>query len=605
MFDLYRKLRDILDSRERKLAYVVLGLTMIFAAIEVLGVASIMPFMAVLSNPELIQTNSFLSFVFELLSFESEQAFLFFLGVCVLLILVGTTFLKAFVVYVQIYHIHIRNYTISTRVVSSYLNRPYQWFLQNNSSELASTIIEEVSRVVNGTLYPAIRVVSNGMIALFLLILLVIVDPALSFGIAVFLLLVYGIVIKMAGKHLSKKGSNVSVAQQERVKVAQEAFGAIKDIKIGQLEMNFIERYQKPAYEKARNDISSKLWGEMPSFGMQAIIFGGMMVVILYLMKSRSSMEDIIPVLALYALAGYKLMPAMQEIYIQLTEIKYHKPALDTIHERIDIIKPIEFFTSHQNESDALGVKQSFELKDIDFIYPGAETKSITDLSFKIEKNSTVGFVGGSGSGKTTTIDIILGLLKPDSGDVIVDGQKLDQATMPSWQKSIGYVPQQIFLSDSSISSNIAFGIPADQIDFEAVEFASKTAHLHEFVINELPEQYSTIVGERGIRLSGGQRQRIGIARALYHDPDILIFDEATSALDNITEKAVMDAVTELGHKKTILLIAHRLSTVQSCDKIYLLNKGRVEESGTYDELLTSSAYFRELAHVSTHVSDK
>jgi ABC-type multidrug transport system fused ATPase/permease subunit len=243
-----------------------------------------------------------------------------------------------------------------------------------------------------------------------------------------------------------------------------------------------------------------------------------------------------------------------------------------------------------------LRLTERLELEGMRYAYPKSERGALDGLDLAIDARTTVGIVGGTGAGKTTTVDVILGLLAPQAGELRVDGVPVTEANRRGWQNAIGYVPQSIFLTDDSVAANIAFGLPADEIDHAAVERAAKIAELHNFVMDELPEGYATQVGERGVRLSGGQRQRIGIARALYHDPDVLILDEATSALDNLTEKAVMDAVHNLGHAKTIILIAHRLSTVRDCDMIFMLERGRVVARGSYDELLESSQKFRAMA---------
>jgi len=323
------------------------------------------------------------------------------------------------------------------------------------------------------------------------------------------------------------------------------------------------------------------------------------MIIILYLMKYGGNLEDTIPVLALYALGGYKLMPSLQEIYKQLAEIKGSQSALDDVLE--DMAKAdIKNTSVTETKLSRLPINNCIELRDVKYKYPGADKIVLDGLNLLIEKNTTVGFVGGSGSGKTTTVDIILGLLLANQGELLVDGKTVGAQMMRSWQNNLGYVPQHIFLTDDSIAANIAFGIPSDRIDHAAVLRAAKTANLHEFIVNDLPEGYETHVGERGVRLSGGQRQRIGIARALYHDPDVLILDEATSALDNITEKIVMDAVKTLGHKKTIILVAHRLSTVQSCDKIFLFDSGAIAATGTYQDLIANCDKFKEMALIQT-----
>ena len=440
------------------------------------------------------------------------------------------------------------------------------------------------------------RLVSNVIVAIMLFSLLIYADPLLAIGALLILGVSYGVVIKLAGKRVRYQGRATSEAQSERLKAVNEAFGGIKDVKMGGFEGFFIDKYRKPAKQHALAAVSLKLWSEMPSFAMQALVFGGMMITILYLMKTREGFNDVVPVLALFSLGAYKLMPALQEIYKQLVEIKFHQSALDVIYHDINLIRPSgEMYLKNTNGSP-LGLREFIELKNIKFSYPETNKIALSTDSLKIEKNSTVGFVGGSGAGKTTAVDIILGLLQPSNGSIFVDRQIIDESNLHLWQRSLGYVPQQIYLSDDSIAANIAFGSPNDEIDYEAVEKAARIAHLHEFITGELVDGYNTNVGERGMRLSGGQRQRIGIARAVYHDPDVLILDEATSALDNVTEKIIMDAVEELGHKKTIIIIAHRLSTIRHSDKLFLFEKGEVIASGNYDELINSSSNFREMA---------
>jgi ABC-type multidrug transport system fused ATPase/permease subunit len=243
-----------------------------------------------------------------------------------------------------------------------------------------------------------------------------------------------------------------------------------------------------------------------------------------------------------------------------------------------------------------LPLTDRLELRDVYFTFPGGVVSTLRGLSLSIPARSTVGVVGGTGAGKTTAIDVILGLLVPDQGTVVVDGHALTAETRPAWQQSLGYVPQQIYLLDDTVAANIAFGIPPALRDMAAVERAARLAELHNFITTDLSQGYNTIVGERGVRLSGGQRQRIGIARALYHDPDILIFDEATSALDTVTERAVMEAVRNIGHAKTIIMIAHRLTTVRTCDTIFLLEDGRVAAEGDFETLVVKSATFRKMA---------
>ena len=371
-----------------------------------------------------------------------------------------------------------------------------------------------------------------------------------------------------------------------------EAFGAAKEVKVGGLEQACIRRFVGPAQIYAKHHATAQVVSLLPRFALEAIAFGGMLLVMLYLMAQTSSFASALPIVALYAFAGYRLMPALQQIYQSITQLRYSTLALNVLHEDLVNLQPA--CPSHNQE--VLSLKQAITLNDIHYSYPNSPHATLKGLCLSIPAGTIVGLVGTTGSGKTTTVDLILGLLEAQRGTLEIDGQIITEHNRRAWQRSIGYVPQQIYLADDTVEANIAFGVEARDIDPQAVECAAKIAGLHEFVINELPGQYKALVGERGVRLSGGQRQRIGIARALYHKPQVLILDEATSALDNLTEKAVMESIHSLRHDMTIIMIAHRLSTVKECDIIFLLVKGRLKAHGRFDDLAKRDEQFRSMA---------
>jgi len=303
----------------------------------------------------------------------------------------------------------------------------------------------------------------------------------------------------------------------------------------------------------------------------------------------------LLPTIGLYAFASYRLKPAVHNIYHGFASLRFGKAVVGNISAdfRLQSVKP-----QQKPPHEVFKVKHKIDLVGLTYSYPNSPKPTIKELSIAIPVGSTFGLVGGTGAGKTTLVDILLGLLMPQKGYVAVDGRLIDKTNMRAWQKILGYVPQETFLADASLLENIAMGIERNEIDIEQVVKSAKMAQIHDFVMSELPEHYETTVGERGVRLSGGQRQRIGIARALYHDPDILVFDEATSSLDNLTEKAVMDAIEALAHQKTVIIIAHRLSTVKNCDQIVLLERGEILAVGNYDELKKNNMKFREMINV-------
>ena len=594
-----RKLYSLLDSRERRRGALVFLMLLIVAFVEVLGVASVMPFIVVLSNPEVIDTNPHLSWVYGVLGFKSQAGFLYFLGFAFFFVLMTSLTFKALGVWAQLRFSHNRNAAWSSRLVGAYLRQPYEWFLNHHSANLATAVLAEVTQVINGALLPAMQAIAQALVAVFLLVLLFAADPSLALMVGAGFGGGYILIASLLRRRLRRIGNLRRAANQRRFHIVEESFGGIKDVKIFGLEESFIRRFRGPAGTLAQCQISSSIISQLPSFAMQGLLFGGMLLVLLYLMGSHGGLQEALPIVGLYAFAGYRLMPALQNVYQSLSQIRFNEPAIDALAEDLHTLSAPasdRLPGSAPAGSNRLGLRDRVELDSITYTYPGAQRAALQELSLVIPAQKIVAFVGSTGSGKTTAADLVLGLLVPTSGTIRVDGKVIGPGNLRAWQRSLGYVPQQIFLSDDTVAANIAFGLPADRIDMLAVERAARIANLHDFVSNELPDGYQTMVGERGVRLSGGQRQRIGIARALYHDPDVLIMDEATSALDNITERAVMEAVHNLGNHKTIILIAHRLSTVRHCDCIFLLEHGRLEAKGSYDELVATDERFRSMA---------
>jgi ABC-type multidrug transport system fused ATPase/permease subunit len=477
--------------------------------------------------------------------------------------------------------------------VEGYLHQPYSWFLNRHSADLGKTILSEVNAVIYNGMLPLMTLMAQSTVALALLILLLIVDPLLALSVGVVLGLAYAGIFAVMSGWLKRLGHARIDANKERFTAVSEAFGAAKEVKVGGLEQAYIQRFAKPAEIYAKGQATSQVISQLPRYALEAIAFGGMLLVMLYLMTKSGSFASALPIIALYAFAGYRLMPALQQIYGAFTQLRFAGPALDALHQDLISLQAADAQHGHLN---LLPLTQAITLNQVSYRYPKAPQPALKGINLAIPAHSTVGFVGATGSGKTTTVDVILGLLEPQEGALNIDGQPITAANRRQWQRAIGYVPQHIYLADDSVAANIAFGVPVKDIDLKAVERAAKIANLHEFVVNDLPQGYATTVGERGVRLSGGQRQRIGIARALYHNPQVLILDEATSALDNLTEQAVMGAMNNLGHDITIILIAHRLTTVRECDQIFLLEKGIVKSNGTFKQLVEKSDQFRAMA---------
>jgi ABC-type bacteriocin/lantibiotic exporter with double-glycine peptidase domain len=593
MLQTVKKIIYLLSKSERKKALVLVGLIVIMAALDVIGVASIMPFIATIANPGIIKTNTILAKTYEMFDFQSEKSFLMFLGIVVIISLVSSLAYKAFATYAQLRFTLMREFTIGTRLVEGYLSQPYTWFLNRHSSDLGNVVLSEVNQVIGNAITPVMTLIAQGLLSTTLLLLLILMDPKLALIVGAVLGLTYGIFYYIVRNLLSKVGSDRVKANLDRYKAVNEAFSGIKEVKVGGLEKTYANLFARPAEIYAKSHASVQVIMQLPRFAIEAVAFGGMLLVVLYLMSGTGGFASGLPIVAVYSLAGYRLMPALQLVYASIVQLRSTNASLDVIYNDLNSIPAVK---EENTSSDVLPLNKSIQLKEVNFSYPLAKKQALQNLNLEIPALKTIGMIGVSGSGKTTTVDLILGLLEPDSGIFEVDGVSINSFNLRNWQKGIGYVPQQIFLTDDSIAANIAFGQPVDKIDMNAVERAAKIANMHDFVVNELPQGYQTAVGERGVRLSGGQRQRIGIARALYNKPQLLILDEATSALDNLTEKAVMEAVNNLGGDITIIIIAHRLSTVRSCDKIYMMQHGQVIANGAYDELLKYNESFQAMA---------
>lgn len=600
MLAAYQKLFRLLDQRDRQRAVLVLLIMLATAASEVVGVASVMPFIAVLSDPTVVDSNRYLAAVYRASGLASKQDFLFALGVGFFVMLVGSLILRGLGSWAQFRFSFNRSVSWSSRLIDVYLRQPYEWFLNRHSADLATSILSEVDTVVTGALIPAMTVIAQSLIALMLLVLLITVDPLLAASVAI----VLGGGFATTALVFRKRLAIISAAryQQNRARfhIVQEAFGGIKEVKISGLERLVLIRFLVPSNERARHQIAAGMVEAIPSLAMQAILFGGMLLVLLYLLRSQGSLQQALPIVSLYALAGYRLMPAVQRVSEESTKLRaadavIEALARDLLALQATALPPIPVLPAG-TPAPRLPLQEALVLDDIVYQYPGTDRPALAGVTLTIPAFHSIGIIGSTGSGKTTMVDVVLGLLRPRSGGLVLDGVAIGDDRIPQWQRSLGYVPQQIFLSDESVAANIAFGLPKGRIDQAAVERAARVANLHDFIVSDMPQGYDTPVGERGVRLSGGQRQRIGIARALYRDPDILVLDEATSALDNLTEQSVMEAVRDLGRRKTVVMIAHRLSTVRHCDCIYMLERGQVVAQGTYDELLEQSEQFRKLA---------
>ena len=581
---IFKKLYHLLSTQERMKAGLLLIMIIIMSLLDMLGVVSILPFMTVLANPGLIETNIVLNIMFKISSefgVETNQEFLFTLGILVFILLIVSLAFKALTNYAQNLFVSMREHSIGKRLVEGYLHQPYSWFLNHHSADLGKTILSEVGQVVGNGLYPAIDIISKSIITIAIITLLFFIDPKLTLVICLLFGSTYLLTFYIVQKLLKRIGNKRLNNNQLRFLAVSEAFSATKEIKAGGLEEVFIKKFSDSTQIYARTNVLSQAIAILPRYIFEAVAFGGILLILLYTKAQTGDFINSLPIISLYAFAGYRLMPAFQQIYSALTQLAFVSPSIDKLNNDLKKLKV------HEKNQDQVAITFNKEIKlnKIFYNYPNTSRTSLNYVSLTIPSRSTVGIIGQTGCGKTTMVDIILGLLEPVKGTLEVDEKIITRKNVRSWQRSIGYVPQSIFLSDDTVAANIAFGVDTKNIDLEAVEKASKIANLHGFVKDELPEQYQTKIGENGVRLSGGQRQRIGVARALYHNPKVLIFDEATSALDSQTEKLIMGAINNLKGDITIILIAHRLDSLKNCDNIYLLDKGELKGQRSFEDL--------------------
>jgi ABC-type bacteriocin/lantibiotic exporter with double-glycine peptidase domain len=581
-----RKIFLILSPSERSKFFLLLILIVIVALLDMLGVASILPFVSVLANPEIVNTNIFFFNIYELsrdiFGLKNVREFLFLLGALVFIFLIISLVMRAISQYAQIRFSLMREYSISKRLIEVYLHQPYSWFLNRHSGNIGKTILSEVQQVIYQAVIPTINLIAQSSVVLTMLILIILVDYKLALSSGLVLSIFYIIIFYLMKKFLDRIGSGALESNNNRFITVSEAFGAAKEVKLRGIEKKFANIFARHAQNYAINQSLAEMTAQLPRFFIEAIAFGGFIVLILILMAADNQFTSIVSVISLYAFAGYRLLPSLQQVYHASVLLRFSGPYVDSLYKDLKNLN----FEIVRNNIGKISIKKSIELKNIYYNYPLSKKTTLANLSISIAAFSKVGIIGPTGSGKSTVADIILGLLDPTKGTLSVDGNIIDKKNKRSWQKNLGYVPQQIYLSDESIIANIAFGINNSDIDLKKIIEVSKIANIHDFIVNELPAGYNTIVGERGIRLSGGQRQRIGIARALYCSPQVLILDEATNSLDNLTEKKILTDLNSIKRKMTIISIAHRLNTVKDCDVIYVLEKGTLKIRGKYKDIL-------------------
>lgn len=572
MLNSLKQLWTILSVLDRRKVIYVLILIMGMAFIESAGVISIMPFLAVLSNPDVVDSNNYLKLIYNFTQVPNKQKFIIYLGFLSLIVVILSTVFKIITQYAVNRFTSLQRHYFSTRLLKIYLQQDYEFFIQRNTATLVKNILSEVDQLIWTMILPALTLMSYGVVLLSMVGILLIYDPFMAIATASVLGLFYIAIYVLVRKKLSQIGQEFTQANKERYQACQEALAGIKDVMINNAKQGYIDQFEQSSRVFARHIATRDTLGQVPLNIIETVGYGCLIGLAIILVISGKDVSDILPVLGLYGFAAYRMLPAAQNIYRAITQIKFSEQVLSILKPEFGLEK-IEYIDNLETDIQYLKFENNIRIDSIRFAYPNrAEQSILNDFSLEINKNSSLGIVGKSGSGKSTLMDIMLGLLTPQQGQVYIDGIALTQQNINAWRDLVGYVPQTIYLADKSIAENIAFGVPKDQIDFRQVQLVAQLAQIDDFIQNQLPLGYNTLVGERGVMLSGGQRQRLGIARALYKDPEVLFMDEATSALDTETEYAVNDAIQTLNGKKTIIIIAHRTSAIQSCSHIITMD---------------------------------
>ena len=589
---------DLLTPRERKNAIFVLAIFLVASVTLALSVASVYPFLLVLTQQNAIETSEKMSWLHGLLGSPSHLSFIFLLGMATIALLLTNAILQVLRIYIVERFTQMQIHSISVRLLDIFMSQPMIFFLGRNTGDMAKGILDETREVVGQFYRPAANLVAGVLGALSVIVVLVLLAPFVTMVALAVIVGSYAVVYLLTRGMLGRMGLSRVLSNSERHRISREALSGIKDIKIAGTERYFLDNYSRYSVRVARNQSKANFINLAPRFMLEGIVFTSLVAFPLIFLSEEmlaggGLLSGILPELGMMALGAQRLLPEIQKIYQSISTIRFGAASLASVHA--DMSMPVESELGDSLPKRDIRLNAELELRNVSFAYPTSDSLALSEINLRIRKGQRIGIVGTTGAGKSTLADLILGLLRPKEGDLVVDGIPLADMDIRIWQKAIGYVPQHIFLSDATVAENIALGAKAGHADQARIEKAARIAQLHRFIKDTLPQGYDTSIGENGVRLSGGQRQRIGIARALYRDADLIVFDEATSALDSVTESELVAAIDALPGEKTLLIIAHRLTTVRSCDQIIVMNKGRIIASGNWEENMKNSPDFRQL----------
>lgn len=597
MLRLLKRLYKILTRREKILAAIVVTLFSVTSLMEVAGLGLVFVYVKLIMDPTQIALLPHVDALRAMLGLDTDRKFLTALGVFLLAVMLSKSALGVANIWASSRFSLGRLASFSEDLYAIYLYRDYLSFLKVNPSVLKQNILDETYQTIFNVMIPVFIIISELITLSAIILMLFILYPVQTFVMALTVALMFGSFLLFTRKFLDHIGNIRSQSNATRHQLVNDAFSTIKEMIVWNARGVFTGRFSKAVREFSYASSWNSVLYQMPRMLIEVtgfIVIIGMMI---YYLQTSKNPAEVVSVIALYGAAGMRMMPSFSRITVNITQVRFSKRAFYSISEDLLLRRAKKkLLPQGVAEESPLPFTRKIEIGNVSFRYDPDAEKVLKDISLIIHKHSSVAFVGSSGAGKSTLMDMLLGVFMPDAGEIRIDETPLSDENIRNWRAHIGYVPQRVTLLDDTVAANIAFGVPPENVDMEQVRWAAKVAQIDQFIEADLPQQYETRLGERGIRLSGGQAQRIAIARALYRRPSVLVMDEATAALDNITEREITETLNELAGKITIIMIAHRLSTVKHCDMIYLFEKGRISDWGTYNALLERNETFQKMA---------
>lgn len=580
-----RRLCSHLSRRRRVQLVGLLGLMLAGAVAELVTIGAVLPFLALMADPAKALHYPMLQDAFSFLGWQDKNSILLPATIMFGIVAVASGAIRMLLIWVSNRVMYAIGYDLGVEVYRRTLFQPYRYHVARNTSQIIAGM-GKVQAVVAGLLLPLITTIIAAITAVAILVALILIDPFVATAACAGFTALYLIITLSTRRKLHKNSQIISKGQVARVQAVQEGLGGIRDVLIDNSQAMYVQRFQKVDASLRKAEVANTFIGAAPRYLIEAIGIVLIAALAYWLSQRDGGLAAALPVLGALAIGAQKLLPLMQQIYNGWAIVVGNRAIINDVVELIEQHVPEEYLGHNTRQS--LPFESTLILDNVSFRYSTNSRDVLAQLSLEIPKGSRVGFIGKTGSGKSTALDLIMGLLEPSGGNIVIDGVPLTSGNRRGWQARIAHVPQTIYLADASIAENIAFGVEKAHVDYDRVQHAARQAQIAEH-IQKLPKQYDTEVGERGVRLSGGQRQRIGIARALYKQADVLIFDEATSALDDGTERAVMEAIRGLGPDLTVMMIAHRLSTLSACDWIFELADGQLLRSGSYNQIIENS----------------